>query len=44
MIDFLAILKANPNGVLATQEGNKVKTRAFQYLFADEKKITTFVR
>ena len=39
MINFAEILKANPNGVLATQDGNKVKTRVFQYLFADEKKV-----
>jgi uncharacterized pyridoxamine 5'-phosphate oxidase family protein len=39
MFDFESILKANPNGVLATQEGVKVKTRIFQYLFADGKKV-----
>jgi len=39
MINYAEILKANPNGVLATQEGNKVKTRVFQYLFADGKKV-----
>ncbi|WP_043922818.1 pyridoxamine 5'-phosphate oxidase family protein [Leadbettera azotonutricia] len=33
------MLKANPNGVLATQEGMKVKTRIFQFLFADGKKV-----
>jgi len=39
MIDFSEILKANPNGVLATQNGDKVKTRVFQYLFADGNKF-----
>ena len=39
MIDFAAILKANPNGVFATQDGNKVKTRVFQYLFAEGTKV-----
>ena len=39
MFDFAAILKANPNGVFATQDGNKVRTRVFQYLFADGNKV-----
>ena len=39
MIDFAAILAANPNGVLATQEGEGVRTRVFQYLFADGFKV-----
>ena len=39
MIDFNAILKANPNGVLATQDGQGVKTRVFQFLFADGNKV-----
>lgn len=39
MINYAEILKANPNGVMATQDGNKVKTRVFQYLFADGKKV-----
>ena len=38
MIDYAAILKAAPNGVLATQDGQGVKTRVFQFLFADGKK------
>lgn len=33
MIDYAAILKANPNGVMATVGGGKAKTRVFQYLF-----------
>jgi uncharacterized pyridoxamine 5'-phosphate oxidase family protein len=39
MINFTEILKANPNGVLATQDGAGVKTRIFQYLFADGNKV-----
>ncbi len=39
MIDYAAVLKENPNGVLATQDGSKVKTRVFQYLFADGSKV-----
>jgi len=39
MIDYAAIFKANPNGVLATQDGQGVKTRVFQFLFADGKKV-----
>jgi len=38
MIDYKAILKRNPNGVLATQDGRGVRTRVFQYLFADGNK------
>jgi uncharacterized pyridoxamine 5'-phosphate oxidase family protein len=39
MFNFEPILKENPNGVLATQDGPKVKTRVFQYLFSDGKKV-----
>ena len=39
MIDFSEILKTNSRGVLATQNGNKVKTRVFQFLFADGNKV-----
>lgn len=39
MIDYAVILKKNPNGVLATQDGSRVKTRVFQYLFAEEGKV-----
>jgi uncharacterized pyridoxamine 5'-phosphate oxidase family protein len=39
MIDFVKTLEANPNGVFATQDGEKVRTRIFQYLFADGKKV-----
>jgi len=39
MINYEEILKANPNGVFATIEGNKAKTRVFQYLFADGNKV-----
>ena len=38
MIDFAALLKATPNGVLATHDGQGIKTRVFQFLFADGKK------
>jgi len=38
MINFAEILNANPIGVFATQDGNKIRTRVFQYLFADGKK------
>ncbi len=39
MFDYQAILKANPNGVLATQNGQGVGTRVFQFLFADGNKV-----
>jgi len=39
MFNYEEFLKANPNGVIATQDGSKVKTRVFQYLFADGKKV-----
>jgi uncharacterized pyridoxamine 5'-phosphate oxidase family protein len=39
MIDYETILKQNPNGVLATQDGQGVRTRIFQYLFADGSKV-----
>jgi uncharacterized pyridoxamine 5'-phosphate oxidase family protein len=39
MFDFESILKANPNGVLATADGETIRTRVFQYLFADGKKV-----
>lgn len=39
MFDFVSILKENPNGVLATKNGEKLATRVFQYLFADGSKI-----
>jgi uncharacterized pyridoxamine 5'-phosphate oxidase family protein len=39
MIDYAAILKANPNGVMATQDGGKIKTRVFQFLFANGNKV-----
>ncbi len=35
MVDYLGVLKENPNGVLATQDGKNVQTRVFQYLFSD---------
>lgn len=39
MINYLEILDANPNGVLATQDGRTVKTRVFQFLFAEGNKV-----
>jgi uncharacterized pyridoxamine 5'-phosphate oxidase family protein len=39
MIDYEAILKTNPNGVLATKDGAAVRTRVFQFLFANGKKV-----
>ena len=36
---FEEILKTNPNGVFATQDGDKVKTRVFQYLFVEGNKV-----
>ena len=39
MIDYAAILKSNPSGVLATQDNGKIKTRVFQYLFTDGNKV-----
>jgi uncharacterized pyridoxamine 5'-phosphate oxidase family protein len=39
MIDYAALLKVNPNGVLATQDNGKTKTRVFQYLFAEGNKV-----
>lgn len=39
MIDYVSVLKANPNGVLATQDNGKIKTRVFQYLFSDGNKV-----
>lgn len=39
MFDYVSVLKENPNGVLATKNGEKIATRVFQYLFADGNKI-----
>ena len=39
MVDYLSVLKKNPNGVLATKEGEKLATRVFQFLFADDNKV-----
>ena len=38
MIDYQSILAASPNGVLATQDGNSVRTRVFQCLFTEGNK------
>lgn len=39
MIDYIQILQANPNGVLATQNGGRIATRVFQFLFAEEGRV-----
>jgi uncharacterized pyridoxamine 5'-phosphate oxidase family protein len=39
MVDYVSILEKNPNGVLATQDGKRVKTRVFQFIFADGNKV-----
>ncbi|GAB6393472.1 MAG: pyridoxamine 5'-phosphate oxidase [Treponematales bacterium] len=39
MFNFEPVLKANPNGVLATRDGQGVRTRVFQYLFAEGSKV-----
>jgi uncharacterized pyridoxamine 5'-phosphate oxidase family protein len=39
MINFSEILKKNPAGVFATRDGDKIKTRVFQYLFSDGNKV-----
>lgn len=39
MFDFENAFKANPNGVLATKDNDQIKTRVFQYLFADGNKV-----
>ena len=39
MIDYAAILAANPNGVLATQDQGSIKTRVFQYLFSEGNRV-----
>ncbi len=38
MIDYASFLKANPNGVLATRDGEGTRTRVFQYLFSEGNK------
>jgi uncharacterized pyridoxamine 5'-phosphate oxidase family protein len=39
MGDYVSVLKANPNGVLATQNGEGTGTRVFQFLFSDGNKV-----
>ena len=39
MIDFSNFLKENLNGIFTTVENRKPKSRAFQFLFSDEKKV-----
>jgi len=39
MIDLEKILRENPNGVLATRNGDGVATRIFQFLFINKKRL-----
>ncbi len=39
MFDFAQALADTPNGVLTTRDGDSLKSRVFQYLFADGRKI-----
>jgi len=39
MIDFSSFLKENLNGIFTTVEDEKPKSRAFQFLFSDGKKV-----
>ncbi len=39
MFTYVEKLEANKNGVFATIDNGKVKTRVFQYLFADGNKV-----
>lgn len=39
MIDYAELLKNNSHGVLATRNGDKVETRVFHCLFAEEGKV-----
>ena len=39
MIDFSNFLKENLNGIFTTVEDGKPKSRAFQFLFSDGKKV-----
>lgn len=38
MFDFASSLAENPNGVLATHDGEALQTRVFQYLFSEGRK------
>ena len=39
MFDFAKIFAENPNGVLATRDGEAIKTRVFQYLFSEGQRV-----
>ncbi len=39
MVKYIEKLEAYPSGVFATIEDGKVRTRVFQYLFAEENKV-----
>ena len=42
MFDYGNFFDAHPNGVLATVDKGKVKTRIFQYLFTNENRVYFF--
>ena len=44
MYDYGKFFDANPNGVLATIDKGKVKTRIFQYLFTKENRVYFFYK
>ncbi|UQZ87778.1 pyridoxamine 5-phosphate oxidase [Deltaproteobacteria bacterium Smac51] len=39
MFDFSKVLAATPNGVLTTCDGDALRSRVFQFLFAEDKKV-----
>jgi len=39
MFDYQSVLRGNPNGVLATRDGERITTRVFQYLFAQDNRV-----
>lgn len=39
MFDYGSVLKKNPNGVLATRDGENVETRVFQFLFQEGNRV-----
>jgi len=39
MVHYVDMLEQNPIGVMATKDGEKLRTRVFQYLFAKGKRI-----
>jgi len=39
MFNYVPVLEKNPNGIIATKNGEKIATRVFQYLFSNGKKV-----